>query len=66
MKFKAALLHVIVIAGLAVGSSTAAMAKTLQLVGFGDSLMAGYQLPQSESYTVCPALIGRCRMARTA
>lgn len=51
MKFKAALLHVIVIAGLAVGSSTAAMAKTLQLVGFGDSLMAGYQLPQSESYT---------------
>lgn len=51
MKFKAALLHVIVIAALAAGSGTAAMAKTLQLVGFGDSLMAGYQLPQSESYT---------------
>ena len=51
MKFKAALLHVIVIAALAAGSVTAAMAKTLQLVGFGDSLMAGYQLPQSESYT---------------
>jgi acyl-CoA thioesterase-1 len=51
MKFKAALLHVIVIAALAAGSGTAATAKTLQLVGFGDSLMAGYQLPQSESYT---------------
>ena len=51
MKFKAALLHVIVIAALAAGSATAATAKTLQLVGFGDSLMAGYQLPQSESYT---------------
>ncbi|WP_137129360.1 arylesterase [Rhizobium sp. FY34] len=51
MKFKAALLHVIVIAGLALGSAAAATAKTLQLVGFGDSLMAGYLLPSSESYT---------------
>jgi acyl-CoA thioesterase I len=49
MKFKAALLHVIVIAGLTLAGS--AQAKTLQLVGFGDSLMAGYQLPSSESYT---------------
>jgi acyl-CoA thioesterase I len=51
MKFKAALLHVIVIAGLALGTAGTATARTLQLVGFGDSLMAGYQLPQSESYT---------------
>lgn len=51
MKFKAALLHVIVIAGLALGSAAAAKAKTLQLVGFGDSLMAGYLLPSSSSYT---------------
>jgi acyl-CoA thioesterase-1 len=51
MKFKAALLHVIVIAGLAMTSAAGASARTLQLVGFGDSLMAGYQLAPSQSYT---------------
>ena len=51
MKFKAALLHVIVIAGLAMTSAAGASARTLQLVGFGDSLMAGYQLPPAQSYT---------------
>ncbi len=51
MKFKAALHHVIVIAALAAAPVAWAQAKTLQLVGFGDSLMAGYQLAPSESYT---------------
>jgi len=55
MKFKAACLHVIVILGLALpgalSAAAAAKAKTLQLVGFGDSLMAGYQLPTTQSYT---------------
>lgn len=51
MKFKAAWLHVIVIAGLLVSSIASAQARPLQVVGFGDSLMAGYQLPQSASYT---------------
>lgn len=51
MKFKAAWLHVIVIISALLGGLSAAQAKTLQIVGFGDSLMAGYQLPQNESYT---------------
>ncbi|MCY1665645.1 arylesterase [Rhizobium sp. SL86] len=51
MKFKAAAYHVIVITGLIFGSAFAVQAQTLQLVGFGDSLMAGYQLAPKESYT---------------
>lgn len=51
MKFKAAWLHVIVIAGLLVSSVASAQARPLRVVGFGDSLMAGYQLPQDASYT---------------
>ncbi|MBT9370668.1 arylesterase [Rhizobium sp. CSW-27] len=50
MKFKAVWLHVIVIAGLAVAGILPAQAKSLQIVGLGDSLMAGYQLPPSKSY----------------
>lgn len=52
MRFKAALFHFIVIFTTAF-SATAVMAqeRTLQLVGFGDSLMAGYQLPPTDSYT---------------
>lgn len=51
MKFKAVWLHVIVIAGTIVALLSPVQAKTLQIVGFGDSLMAGYQLAPSESYT---------------
>ncbi|MFD1746377.1 arylesterase [Rhizobium helianthi] len=51
MKFKAVWLHVIVIAGTILSLLSPAQAKTLQIVGFGDSLMAGYQLASSESYT---------------
>ena len=51
MKFKAAWLHVIVIVSAMLAGLSAAQARTLQIVGFGDSLMAGYQLPQNESYT---------------
>ncbi|TRL36961.1 arylesterase [Rhizobium straminoryzae] len=51
MKFKAARLHVIVIALLAMAGLASAEAKTLQIVGMGDSLMAGYQLSPSQSYT---------------
>ncbi len=52
MNFKASLLHFIVMVALFAGSSPAkAQEKAINLVGFGDSLMAGYQLAPSESYT---------------
>ncbi|MBW9087197.1 arylesterase [Rhizobium wenxiniae] len=52
MSFKASLLHFIVMVALFAGSSSAkAQEKAINLVGFGDSLMAGYQLAPSESYT---------------
>ncbi|MNH84407.1 Arylesterase precursor [compost metagenome] len=52
MSFKASLLHFIVMVALFAGSGSAkAQEKAINLVGFGDSLMAGYQLAPSESYT---------------
>lgn len=52
MSFKASLLHFIVMSVLALAAlPAAAQDKAIQLVGFGDSLMAGYQLAPSESYT---------------
>jgi len=52
VSFKASLLHFIVMVALFAGSSSAkAQEKAINLVGFGDSLMAGYQLAPSESYT---------------
>jgi acyl-CoA thioesterase-1 len=52
VSFKAGLLHFIVMVGLVTGAGMArAQEERLQLVGFGDSLMAGYQLAPSESYT---------------
>lgn len=52
MSFKASLLHFIVMVALFAGSGSAkAQDKAINLVGFGDSLMAGYQLAPSESYT---------------
>ncbi|MCO5733563.1 arylesterase [Rhizobium sp. SSA_523] len=51
MKMKAVRHHVIVILMAILAMAPAAQAKTLQLVGLGDSLMAGYQLAPTESYT---------------
>jgi len=52
LSFKASLLHFIVMVALFAGSGLAnAQEKAINLVGFGDSLMAGYQLAPSESYT---------------
>jgi len=52
LSFKASLLHFIVMVALFAGSGSArAQEKAINLVGFGDSLMAGYQLAPSESYT---------------
>ena len=49
MRFKAAVLQIAVIALLTLPG--VASAATLKLVGLGDSLMAGYQLPADQSYT---------------
>jgi acyl-CoA thioesterase-1 len=52
MRFKAALFHFIVIFATAFSATVVtAQERTLQLVGLGDSLMAGYQLPPTDSYT---------------
>ncbi len=52
MRFKAALFHFIVIFATAFSATVVtAPERTLQLVGLGDSLMAGYQLPPTDSYT---------------
>jgi acyl-CoA thioesterase-1 len=52
MSFKASILHFIVMSSLSlVPLSASAQDTTVQLVGLGDSLMAGYQLAPSESYT---------------
>src|SRR3954464_8226762 len=49
MSFKVAVLHFTVIAcSLIFG--TVANAATINLVGFGDSLMAGYQLPPGDGF----------------
>lgn len=52
MSFKAILLHFVVMSALSlVVLPATAKARTIQLVGFGDSLMAGYLLAPTESYT---------------
>ena len=52
MSFKASLLHFIVMSVIGfVTLPASAQERPIQLVGFGDSLMAGYQLAPSESYT---------------
>ncbi|MDR6103569.1 acyl-CoA thioesterase-1 [Agrobacterium larrymoorei] len=51
MNFKAVAAHFVVICGALLSSPVAnAQDKPLQIVGFGDSLMAGYQLAPNESY----------------
>ncbi len=50
MRFKAALIHFIVIAAAFAAGAGSVSARTLQVVGFGDSLMAGYQLAPEEAY----------------
>jgi acyl-CoA thioesterase-1 len=49
MRFKVAALHFAVIV-LSLISFTAAEARTINLVGFGDSLMAGYQLAPGDGF----------------
>lgn len=49
MRFKAATLHFAVILVAALSLSRAEAADPIQLVGLGDSLMAGYQLPQEDA-----------------
>ncbi|KRB62782.1 acyl-CoA thioesterase [Rhizobium sp. Root708] len=49
MSFKVAGLHIAVIAA-ALLFSTVVNARTIALVGFGDSLMAGYQLPPGDGF----------------
>ncbi|MGV1791532.1 arylesterase [Rhizobium sp. A37_96] len=51
MGFKVAAFQFAVITfGLLFGAVGAAEARTIQLVGFGDSLMAGYQLPPGDGF----------------
>lgn len=61
MTFKAALLHFAVILIAALAGPRFASAEPLQLVGFGDSLMAGYQLPQEDAL---PAQLQRLLVAK--
>ena len=50
MRFKAALIHfTVILAAFAVNPAHAAE-RALQMVGFGDSLMAGYQLAPGDAY----------------
>ena len=52
MRFKATVFHFIVIFSASLFAMSAnAQDRAVQLVGFGDSLMAGYQLPPNDSYT---------------
>jgi acyl-CoA thioesterase I len=50
MSFKAAVVQFLVMTALFAGVGGAAEAREIKLVGFGDSLMAGYQLPASDAY----------------
>ncbi len=61
MRFKAALLHFAVILTATLVGATVTMAEPLKLVGFGDSLMAGYQLPQEDAL---PAQLQRNLVAK--
>ncbi|CDM59602.1 MULTISPECIES: arylesterase [Rhizobium] len=49
MRFKVAGLHIAVIVA-SLLFAVAASARTISLVGFGDSLMAGYQLPPGDGF----------------
>ncbi|MBC2772614.1 arylesterase [Rhizobium sp. AQ_MP] len=61
MTFKAQLLHFAVILACAFTAPKIAAAEPLQLVGLGDSLMAGYQLPQEDAL---PAQLQRQLVAK--
>lgn len=61
MTFKAQLLHFAVILVAVLAGPRIAAAEPLQLVGFGDSLMAGYQLPQEDAL---PAQLERQLVAK--
>lgn len=61
MRFKAVALHFTVILMATLGAARLAAAEPVQLVGFGDSLMAGYQLPQEDAL---PAQLQRALVAK--
>ncbi len=61
MTFKAQLLHFAVILLALVAGPRIAAAEPLQLIGLGDSLMAGYQLPQEDAL---PAQLQRQLVAK--
>jgi len=61
MTFKAQLFHFAVILACAFAAPKIAAAEPLQLVGLGDSLMAGYQLPQEDAL---PAQLQRQLVAK--
>ncbi len=61
MRFKAVALHFTVILMATLGAARLAAAEPVQLVGFGDSLMAGYQLPQEDAL---PAQLQRALAAK--
>lgn len=61
MTFKAQLLHFAVILLTVLAGPRIAAAEPLQLVGLGDSLMAGYQLPQEDAL---PAQLQRQLVAK--
>jgi acyl-CoA thioesterase-1 len=61
MTFKAALLHFAVMLSATLVGATASLAEPLKLVGLGDSLMAGYQLPQEDAL---PAQLQRNLVAK--
>ncbi len=61
MTFKAQLLHFAVILLALTAGPRIAAAEPLQLVGLGDSLMAGYQLPQEDAL---PAQLQRQLVAK--
>lgn len=50
MRFKAVFGLLLLFVGSIAASSTAAFAKPLNIVAFGDSLMAGYQLPAEDAF----------------
>jgi acyl-CoA thioesterase-1 len=52
MKIKAAAGILVVFCSLALAATVAARAETINIVGFGDSLMAGYELAPSDAFPV--------------
>ncbi len=52
MKIKAATRILVVFCTIALAATASARAETINIVGLGDSLMAGYELPPSDAFPV--------------